>query len=137
VREMVAARWRSRRGDEMESALYRKAIKSRMEETEDAEEARLLAYADLAESKALQAIYRHSAQLRRAYEKALKELQALQAERAASDSSNYEMQKLQNEPSELETEIFVETSLRPPAEYRGYIEEHLASFYESATSQAA
>jgi hypothetical protein len=68
-------------------------------------------------------------------------LQLLQSDRAASECSVESIEELeselQNEPSDLETEAFVEAYLRPPAQYHGYIADRLASFEEHSRPQAA
>ena len=71
VQEMAAARWRLRRIEAMEAALFKKAIKQHEEAgTPDALD---IAYAEVAESKSYRMLVRHAAQLRRAFEKAWKE----------------------------------------------------------------
>ncbi|HYI92815.1 MAG TPA: hypothetical protein VEX68_04675 [Bryobacteraceae bacterium] len=93
VQEMAAARWRLRRIEAMESALFKKAIKQHEESgTSDAVDA---AYAEVAESKSYRMLVRHAAQLRRAYEKAWKEIQLLQSQHDTDEQDG-----LQNEPSD-------------------------------------
>ena len=93
VQEMAAARWRLRRIEAMESALLRKAIRQHEEAvTPDALD---IAYAEVAESKSYRMLVRHAAQLRRAFEKAWKELQLIQADRKIDEE-----EELQNEPSD-------------------------------------
>ncbi|HYI97826.1 MAG TPA: hypothetical protein VEX68_30080 [Bryobacteraceae bacterium] len=92
VQEMAAARWRLRRIESMESALFKKAIKQHEEAgTPDALD---VAYAEVAESKSYRMLVRHAAQLRRAYEKAWKEIQLLQTQQETDEED-----ELQNEPS--------------------------------------
>ena len=92
VQEMAAARWRLRRIEAMEAALFKKAIKQHEEAgTPDALD---IAYAEVAESKSYRMLVRHAAQLRRAFEKAWKELQLIQADRKIDEED-----ELQNEPS--------------------------------------
>ncbi len=92
VQEMAAARWRLRRIEAMEAALFKKAIKQHEEAgTPDALD---IAYAEVAESKSYRMLVRHSSQLRRAFEKAWKELQLIQADRKIDEED-----ELQNEPS--------------------------------------
>ena len=88
VREMTSARWRLRRIEEMETALVQREMRKLVEEQgEDADidEIRMLAYVEVAESRAFRNLTRHQGQLRRAYEKAWKELQVLQANRVQQD----------------------------------------------------
>jgi hypothetical protein len=93
VQEMAAARWRLRRIEAMESALFKKAIKQHEEAgTPDAID---IAYAEVAESKSYRMLVRHAAQLRRAYEKAWKEIQLLQEQRNIDEDGDF-----QNEPSD-------------------------------------
>ena len=92
VQEMAAARWRLRRIEAMEAALFKKAIKQHEEAgTPDALD---IAYAEVAESKSYRMLVRHASQLRRAFEKAWKELQLIQADRKIDEED-----ELQNEPS--------------------------------------
>jgi hypothetical protein len=96
VQEMAAARWRLRRIQSMESALFKKAIKQQQEALgPDADESEIqdAAYADVADSKSYRMLVRHAAQLRRAYEKAWKELQLIQEHRRTDEDF-----ELQNEP---------------------------------------
>ena len=93
VQEMAAARWRLRRIEAMEAALFKKAIKQHEEAgTPDALD---VAYAEVAESKSYRMLVRHAAQLRRAFEKAWKEIQLLQEQRRIDEED-----ELQNEPSD-------------------------------------
>ena len=92
VEEMATARWRLRRIEAMEAALFKKAIKQH-EEAGDPD-ALDIAYAEVAESKSYRMLVRHAAQLRRAYEKAWKEIQVLQSQHETEDED-----ELQNEPS--------------------------------------
>jgi hypothetical protein len=93
VQEMAAARWRLRRIEAMEAALFKKAIKQLEEAgTPDALD---VAYAEVAESKSYRMLVRHAAQLRRAFEKAWKEIQLLQEQRRIDEED-----ELQNEPSD-------------------------------------
>ena len=81
LQEMVDSRWRLRRIEAMEAALIQKGINEQMEamgEDADPETARFLAYAELAEnSKGLRLLNRYAKDLRRSYEKALKEFMDL------------------------------------------------------------
>ena len=97
VQEMAAARWRLRRIQSMETALFKKAIQQQQEilgPDASPEEINDVAYAEVAESKSYRMLVRHAAQLRRTFEKAWKELELLQQYR--HDEENDE---LQNEPS--------------------------------------
>ena len=92
VQEMAAARWRLRRIEAMEAALFKKAIRQLEEAgTPDAYD---IAYVEVAESKSYRMLVRHAAQLRRAFEKAWKEIQLIQADREMDEE-----EELQNEPS--------------------------------------
>ena len=94
LQEMVNARWRLKRIQEMEHAVIQKAIREQSEllpECAPAAEARALAYAELAESKSFRMLARYAAQLRRAYEKARKELLELQAVAQNEESQNEPM----------------------------------------------
>ena len=98
VHEMAAARWRLRRIESMEAALFKKAIRQQQEAlgpdaaSDDVNDA---AYAEVAESKSYRMLVRHAAQLRRAYEKAWKELQLIQEDRRIDEEGD----EIQNEPS--------------------------------------
>ena len=90
VREMTSARWRLRRIEEMETALVQREMHKLAEEQgeeADLDEIRMQAYVEVAESRAFRNLTRHQGQLRRAYEKAWKELQALQLHRVESEQS--------------------------------------------------
>ena len=90
VREMTSARWRLRRIEEMETALVQREMRRLAEEQgeeADLDEIRMQAYVEVAESRAFRNLTRHQGQLRRAYEKAWKELQALQLHRVQSEQS--------------------------------------------------
>ena len=92
VQEMAAARWRLRRIEAMESALFKKTIKQHEEAgTPDALD---IAYVEVAESKSYRMLVRHASQLRRAFEKAWKEIQFLQSQHETGEED-----ELQNEPS--------------------------------------
>ena len=114
VFEIASSRWRLRRVQQMESDFYATAIRVQMEAMgEDAtlEEARAQVFYELAMNpKPLNLFHRHSTRLRRSYEKALKELQQLQQEKAAAkDAEN----GVQNEP-EL-TEAMLHFLTAPPS----------------------
>ena len=104
IEEMVACRWRLRRIEGMESALIQQAINQQLEslgEAADPAVARELAYADLPEnSKGLRLLNRYAKDLRRSYEKAMKEFIELQL--ATPDLPEIEAQPdysvLRNEP---------------------------------------
>lgn len=95
--EMAAARWRLRRIEEMEAAIFKKAIREQRElqgADADPEDVRDAAYAEVAESKTMRTLVRNQNQLRRAFDKAWRDLESLQNLRAE--------QEIQNEPSESE-----------------------------------
>jgi hypothetical protein len=107
VQEMAAARWRLRRIQAMEAALFKKAIKEHEEAgTPDVHDA---AYAEVAESKSYRMLVRHAAQLRRAYEKAWKELQLIQEQRNMDEDD-----ESQNEPSHDSLERRIEAIMAMP-----------------------
>jgi hypothetical protein len=103
VQEMAAARWRLRRIESMESALFKKAIREQEEALgSDAGEGDIqdAAYAEVADSKSYRMLVRHAAQLRRAYEKAWRELELIQEQRLIhNEDEEDEEDELQNEPS--------------------------------------
>jgi len=113
VQEMAAARWRLRRIEAMEAALFKKAIKQHEEAgTPDALD---IAYAEVAESKSYRMLVRHAAQLRRAFEKAWKELQLIQEDRRMDEED-----ELQNEPSDafLKRRLDAAMMMPLPGEHR-------------------
>jgi hypothetical protein len=98
VHEMAAARWRLRRVEGMEAALFKKALKNQQEALgpdADAMDIQDAAYAEVAESKSLRMLSRHQSQLRRSYEKAWRELELIQQCRVAESEED----ELQNEPT--------------------------------------
>ena len=112
VQEMAAARWRLRRIQSMESALFKKAIKQQQEALgPDADESEIhdAAYADVADSKSYLMLVRHAAQLRRAYEKAWKELELIQEHRRTDEDF-----ELQNEPRDNFMERRIEAIMAMP-----------------------
>ncbi|HYI96306.1 MAG TPA: hypothetical protein VEX68_22375 [Bryobacteraceae bacterium] len=109
VQEMAAARWRLRRIEAMEAALFKKAIKQHEEAgTPDAHDA---AYVEVAESKSYRMLVRHAAQLRRAFEKAWKEIQLIQADRKIDEE-----EELQNEPNmdDIRRQLEAVMTMPPP-----------------------
>jgi hypothetical protein len=97
VHEMASARWRLRRIEAMEAALFRKAFKQQQEALgpdADPMEVQDAAYAEVAESKSLRMLSRHQSQLRRCYEKAWRELELIQENRVAESDEDF-----QNEPT--------------------------------------
>ncbi|HYI96893.1 MAG TPA: hypothetical protein VEX68_25345 [Bryobacteraceae bacterium] len=107
VQEMAAARWRLRRIESMEAALFKKAIKQHEEAgTPDALD---MAYAEVAESKSYRMLVRHAAQLRRAFEKAWKELQLIQEDRRMDEED-----ELQNEPDSKYLERRIDAVMAMP-----------------------
>jgi hypothetical protein len=82
----------------MESALFDKAIEDQLANLDnDPARAQMLAYIEVAESKSYRGLQRHQSQLRRSYEKAWKELEAIQAQRN-NEEKEVEEAELQNEP---------------------------------------
>ena len=117
VVEMAASRWRLRRIQAMESALFKKAIREQQEllcPDADADDVRDAAYAQVAESKTLRQVTRHSGQLRRSYEKAWKELEKLR-----QDGEN---EKEQNEPKIRLTEAMLDFLTAPPPIHRPHMD---------------
>ena len=93
VIEMVAARWRLRRIELMEDAIFKKAMRDQAEllgQDADPAEIRDAAFVYVAESKTMRTLASHSRQLRRSYERAWKEIEALRSQRE---------QELENEPT--------------------------------------
>jgi hypothetical protein len=100
VQQMASSLWRLRRIDTMEAALYQKVFKQQQELLgleASSDEIRMAAYAEVAESKGLRMLSRHQGQLRRAYEKAWKELELIQEHRSQEESEDLET-GVQNEP---------------------------------------
>jgi hypothetical protein len=113
VGEIAASRWRLRRIEAMETAVFKKALREQKElhgPDADPADIRDAAYVDVAESKTMRMLARHAAQLRRAYEKAWKELEKLQGENEDTGE--------QNEPKTLLTEAMLDFLTAPPAPYR-------------------
>jgi hypothetical protein len=95
AKEMAAARWRLRRIEAMETALFKKVIREQQElqgPDVDPDDVRDAAYAEVAESKTMRTLVRNQNQLRRAFDKAWRDLEILQKLRAE--------QEIQNEPSD-------------------------------------
>jgi hypothetical protein len=91
ITEMAAARWRLRRIEAMESAYINKVMRDQQERLgpeAGADEVRNAAYVEIAESKTLRTLARHQGQLRRAYEKAWKEILQLQSGREFDGRQN-------------------------------------------------
>jgi hypothetical protein len=108
VQEMANARWRLRRIEAMEAALFKKAIRQHEEAgTPDALDA---AYAEVADSKSYRMLVRHAAQLRRAFEKAWKELKLIQEDRQLDE----ENEEVQNEPNSKYMERRIEAIMAMP-----------------------
>jgi hypothetical protein len=116
VHEMAAARWRLRRIAAMEVAIFNKAFKQQREllgPDADTAEIQDAAYAEVAESKSLRMLSRHQSQLRRAYEKAWREIELIQEHRnqeAAEDAGI----GLQNEPRPQLTPRMIEQIINAP-----------------------
>jgi hypothetical protein len=97
VHEMVSVRWRLRRIEAMEAALFNKALQKHREAfgpEADPIDIQDAAYAEVADSKSLRMLSRHQAQLRRSYEKAWRELELIQENRSAEAEEDF-----QNEPT--------------------------------------
>ena len=112
VHEMAAARWRLRRIEEMEAALFQKFFREQQEALgaeADPVAVRQAAYVELAESKSFRMLSRHQSQLRRAYEKAWKEIEALKQQRRQEEQVN-----LQNEPKRRLTPALLDLLTAPP-----------------------
>jgi hypothetical protein len=104
VIEMAAARWRLRRVELMEDALFKKAIREQSEllgPDADPADIRDAAYVFVAESKTMRTLAGHSRQLRRSYERAWKELDTLQ---------NQRKQEQENEPTVRSTQALDSSS---------------------------
>ena len=117
VREMTSARWRLRRIEQMETALISREIQKQTEADPDAdpEHIRMLAYVEAAESKAFRNLTRHQGQLRRAYEKAWKELPVLQDYRIEQEAdTNPALQLIENEDA-LRAYLFAPMPTREPS----------------------
>jgi predicted nucleic acid-binding protein len=100
VHEMASALWRLKRIEDMEIALFRKAYKQQQEllgPEASPDDIRFAAYAEVAESKGLRMLTRHQAQLRRAYEKAWKEIEVIQEQRLQHFAQEAKA-RAQNEP---------------------------------------
>ena len=94
---MVSARWRLRRIEVMEAALFKKALQKHLETLgpdADPLDVQDAAYAEVADSKSLRMLSRHQAQLRRSYEKAWRELELIQENRSTEAEEDF-----QNEPT--------------------------------------
>jgi hypothetical protein len=116
VHEMAAARWRLRRVEDMEAALFQKFFREQQEALgaeADPVAIRQAAYVELAESKSFRILSRHQSQLRRAYEKAWKEIEALKAQRREENQTN-----LQNEPKRRLTPALLDLLTAPPISNR-------------------
>lgn len=110
VREIASARWRLRRIASMETAVFRKALQQHQEAlgpNADPADVQAAAYAEVAESKALRMLSRHQGQLRRAYEKAWREVELIQAHRASEEGE-------QNEPSDDGVERMIDQLMAMP-----------------------
>jgi hypothetical protein len=121
VHEMASARWRLRRIEAMEVAIFNKAFKQQREllgPDADPAEVRDAAYAEVAESKSLRMLSRHQSQLRRAYEKAWKELGLIQEHRNQEAAEDAEIE-LQNEPRPRLTPRMIEQIINAPIPFPG------------------
>ena len=93
VQEIAASRWRLRRVEALEASLLDDEMDLLLNDPENpVDESRVMAVAfrNLADSRtgALAQLHRHEGRLRRAYEKALRELRELQAERREQEQQN-------------------------------------------------
>jgi hypothetical protein len=116
VHQMASALWRLDRIEAMEAALFDKAFKQQREllgPEAGADEVRLAAYAEVAESKGFRMLSRHQGQLRRTYEKAWKEIAALQEDRRQEEQQQSEA-RVQNEPRAQLTARMIEQFVNPP-----------------------
>jgi predicted nucleic acid-binding protein len=117
VHEMASALWRLKRIEEMETALFRKAYKQQREllgPEASPDDIRYAAYAEVAESKGLRMLTRHQGQLRRAYEKAWKELEIIQQQRLQHFAQEQKAARAQNEPRPKITPRMVEQYINAP-----------------------
>jgi hypothetical protein len=115
VHEMASSRWRLRRIEVMEAALFVKAFKQQHEllgPDADPIDVQAAAYAEVAESKSLRMLSRHQSQLRRAYEKAWKELELIQEHR--KQEAEAEELDVQNEPRPRLTPKMIEQMINTP-----------------------
>lgn len=91
VHEVASARWRLRRLEQMEAALHEKARRKLAEELgpeADPHEIQFLSLGEVAESPAFRNLVRYQNQLRRAAEKAEKDLHERRAQREPEDERN-------------------------------------------------
>jgi hypothetical protein len=112
---MASSRWRLRRISIMETALFKRTLREQQEllgPDADPQDIREAAYIAVAESKTTRMLVRHAAQLRRAYEKAWKELEAIQSRRENDDET-----QLQNEPTDGMTMEMLDILTAPPTPY--------------------
>lgn len=114
VQEMLDSRWRLRRTSAMETALIQETIKAQREafgDDVDSETVQQTAYAALVEnSKGIRLLNRYAKDLRRSYEKALKELKEIQNSDSAvlpEAQPEPDFSSLRNEP-EFRKEAFME-----------------------------
>jgi hypothetical protein len=101
VHEMASARWRLRRVEAMEAALFNRAFQQHQDALGAGADPMVLhtaVYAEVAESKSLRMLSRHQGQLRRAFEKAWKELELIQEDRRLDEAEQAEL-ALRNEPN--------------------------------------
>lgn len=88
AKEMAASRWRLRRIEAMESALFKKAMREQQDllgADADPADVRDAAYIQVAESKTMRTLTRNQNQLRLAYEKAWRELEILRQDRREAE----------------------------------------------------
>jgi hypothetical protein len=129
VQQMASSLWRLRRIDAMEAALFDKAYKHQLEllgPEADPADVQVAAYAEVAESKGLRMLSRHQGQLRRAYEKAWKELELIQEHRS-QEAAEESGEGVQNEPNLRITPRMIEQFINAPMPHSYRAEESRAA----------
>jgi hypothetical protein len=129
VHQMASSLWRLRRIDAMEAALFDKAYKNQFEllgPDADPADVQVAAYAEVAESKGLRMLSRHQGQLRRAYEKAWKELELIQEHRS-QEAAEESGERVQNEPNLKITPRMIEQYINAPMPHSFRAEESRAA----------
>jgi len=129
VQEMLDSRWRLRRISAMETALIQETIKTQGEafgEDVDFETVQQTAYAALAEnSKGIRLLNRYAKDLRRSYEKALKELKEIQNSDSSvvpETQSETDLSNLRNEPK-FRNDAFL-NAIKPYVEKQQQVLDH-------------
>jgi hypothetical protein len=119
VIEMAAARWRLRRVELMEDAVFKKAMREQAEllgPGADPADIRDAAYVFVAESKTMRTLAGHSRQLRRSYERAWKELEGLQDQRKQEQENKPTVRTTQAQQGVPAPSFIEETTI--PAPYK-------------------